>query len=153
MRSEIVLLFSFSRSEPPDGHQASRVAAERDGLRRELQAARAAHASETAQLRGDAAALSICSLSELNTLYKKSEAGCAAVREALIRRCAAAQASGGGASSGSPGVATCTVCLDEDNARDTRLNCGHVFCRGCAARLGECPTCRTRVSQRDRVFL
>ena len=120
-------------------------------LRRELEAARAARALEVALLRGDAAALASCSLPELTDLLKKNDAAGTAIREAVVRKVAAAQARGGGASSGD--VATCSICMDEGNARDTRLNCGHVFCRVCAARLGECPMCCARVTKRDRVFL
>lgn len=46
---------------------------------------------------------------------------------------------------------TCVVCCT--NARDTFLNCGHLICRDCSARLQQCPMCRAPISTRSRAFV
>ena len=45
----------------------------------------------------------------------------------------------------------CIVCFDA--SCDTALGCGHLqVCQGCAATLESCPTCRTAITLKLRVF-
>ena len=45
----------------------------------------------------------------------------------------------------------CSICCD--NKLDCTLNCGHVFCMKCAQELRNCPTCRTSVTFRNKIYL
>lgn len=46
----------------------------------------------------------------------------------------------------------CKVCMD--SSLDTALlPCGHLLCGNCAERLDECPNCRQRVVQRQRIYM
>ena len=47
--------------------------------------------------------------------------------------------------------AECSICFD--NKLDCTLNCGHVFCTTCAQELRRCPTCRTSVTVRNKIYL
>jgi hypothetical protein len=49
-------------------------------------------------------------------------------------------------------VATCAVCRDEQAPPNACLECGHVLCAGCAARVQECPFCRTPVGNVTKLF-
>lgn len=48
-------------------------------------------------------------------------------------------------------AAFCAVCREQP--RDTFLNCGHIICNVCAARVESCPICRARIDYRSRAFV
>jgi len=44
----------------------------------------------------------------------------------------------------------CPVCLT--NERKIRLDCGHMLCNSCSARVDKCPECRTPITTRNTVY-
>jgi hypothetical protein len=48
--------------------------------------------------------------------------------------------------------AACPVCLHDERAKDTALNCGHVFCAQCAAVLRCCALCRADITLRVHLY-
>ena len=47
---------------------------------------------------------------------------------------------------------TCVICMDR-SPNVTLVPCGHrITCQQCAERLGECPTCRSPITLRQRTF-
>ena len=49
-------------------------------------------------------------------------------------------------------VIDCGICFTHPN-QDTAMNCGHMFCGNCAAKVVVCPMCKTVVISRNYVFL
>ena len=49
-----------------------------------------------------------------------------------------------------PSTVDCPICLD--GPRDTVFNCGHTCCSRCAARLARCHFCRTRITNKIRIY-
>ncbi len=59
--------------------------------------------------------------------------------------------SGAASTAANLGDGMCPVCFSRPRA--TVVNCGHLFCAACAARLQRCAICRTPVNTRTHVFL
>jgi ubiquitin len=111
----------------------------------------AAHSAEAAttrvlRLEGDADALRACSLDELRGIVEDIERGARRARVALRTAESRAAADEQLADSLLYGI-----CLEQN--KDTVLNCGHVFCGACAARVQSCPECRRTITARNRVYL
>lgn len=48
-------------------------------------------------------------------------------------------------------AAACSICLER--AKDTRIDCGHLFCNECSLRVDLCPVCRAHITTRLRAFV
>ena len=149
------LVAQKSRDAASARHAAERAGAERDAALQEAHDASAARSTAEAsladavtavrQLRGEPDALASLSLAHLLALLATVEAGTATLRRAVLAGEVEARSAEAAA------AAECAVCLSA--GRDTALNCGHVVCAACAARLTSCPLCRQKVRTRTRVFI
>lgn len=48
-------------------------------------------------------------------------------------------------------ISFCEVC--HERSKDTKLNCGHVYCKKCGDQVKKCPTCRVYITRREKVYL
>ena len=84
---------------------------------------------------------------DLATMKQTLEAASERVQREVVRRELAAL---GGLRSAEE--ETCVICMDR-SPNVTLVPCGHrITCQQCAERLGECPTCRSPITLRQRTF-
>lgn len=95
---------------------------------------------QLARIRGETAAISQMSVTELVQLVEQTKVSLSRMEAALWVRQNEAVQNG-----------MCMICMDRE--RDTVLvPCGHQTCGACATRLSSCAVCRQEIAQRVRTF-
>ncbi|KAK9808841.1 hypothetical protein WJX72_004758 [[Myrmecia] bisecta] len=134
--------------------QAGISAAQLKAVQEEANARECQLRQQLACLKGNAAALKLCSLPQLRSLeshvenaWKQIRTCLAASTEQELRKRESALRALARAAEES---ATCSLCMDQ--AKSVVLNCGHQACQDCSQALKDCPFCRAPITNRITLF-